>query len=445
MTPVTSARDVALHVVRDVFPPAGAQRGAQEALDYRLRKATLDPRDRAFATMLAFGAIKMRRTLDWYLQPYIGERAKPLPPVIAEIARLAVYELRFTSSAAHAAVSEWVNLAKIYGHRGTAGLVNAVLRGFLRDKPAEPQREDFADEDDYLGAAFSYPTWLVRRLRETFGAQELAQILDACNAPAQAAVAVNRTRTTREEVAAWFRERGAQAELSPIAQDAVLVSEGALARAGERDAAGAWWVQSEASAAVADVLNAHPGEAVADACSGRGSKALQSAARLDGEGSIVCIERDAAKGAALERRAAEAQLAVALIVGDATAPILQQRFDRILIDAPCSGIGVIGRHPEARWRKRPDDGERLALTQRALLEALAPHLHEGGAIVYAVCSVDKRETIDVVEWFVRTHNVQRGLIPAHLSQFETEAGDVLIPPGLGGRDGFFVARLERRL
>src|SRR5690348_15689932 len=156
-----NARDVALQVVRDVFPPQNSGRGAQEALDYRLRKATLDPRDRAFATMLAFGAIKMRRTLDWYLQPYIGERAKPLPPVIAEIARLAVYELRFTSSAAHAAVSEWVNLAKIYGHRGTAGLVNAVLRGFLRDKPAEPQREDFADEDDYLGAAFSYPTWLV--------------------------------------------------------------------------------------------------------------------------------------------------------------------------------------------------------------------------------------------------------------------------------------------
>jgi len=196
---------------------------------------------------------------------------------------------------------------------------------------------------------------------------------------------------------------------------------------------------------VADVLNAQPGEAIADACSGRGSKALQSAARLDGEGSLVCIERDARKAAALERRAAQARLPVAIIVGDATAPILQQRFDRILVDAPCSGIGVIGRHPEARWRKRPDDGERLALTQRALLEALASHVHEGGAIVYAVCSVDKRETIDVVEWFIRTHNVQRGLIPAHLAQFETEAGDVLIPPGLGGRDGFYVARLEHRL
>ena len=440
-----SAREVALHVVRDVFPAGGQERGAQEALDYRLRKAELSARDRSFATMLAFGAIKLRRTLDWYLQPYIGERAKPLPPAIAEVARMAVYELRFTAAQPHAAVSEWVNLAKIYGHRGTAGLVNAVLRGFLRDNPPPPQPQDFADEDDYLGAAFSYPTWLVRRLRETFGAQQLPEILEACNAPAQSAVVVNRARTTRDEVAAWFSQRGAQAELSAIAEDAVLVSDAALARAGEREAGGAWWVQSETSALVTDVLNAQPGESIADACSGRGSKALQTAARLHGDGTLVCIERDARKAAALERRAQEAGLPVALVVGDATAPILQQRFDRVLIDAPCSGIGVIGRHPEARWRKRPDDGERLALTQRALLEALAPHVHEGGAIVYAVCSVDKRETIDVVEWFVRTHNVQRGLIPGHLAEFETENGDVLVPPGVHGRDGFFVARLERRL
>lgn len=440
-----TARDTALQVVRDVFPVQGTERGAQEALDYRLRKAGLDARDRAFATMLAFGAVKMRRTLDWYLQPYVGERAKPLPPVIAEIARMAVFELRFTSAQPHAVVSEWVNLAKIYGHRGTAGLVNAVLRGFLRDNPAAPQPQDFANEDDYLGAAFSYPTWLVRRLRETFGSEKLPQILEACNAPPQSAVVVNRARTTREEIAAWFTHRGAAAELSPVAEDAVLVSDASLAHAAESEACGTWWVQSESSAMVADVVNAQPGEAIADACSGRGSKALQSAARLKGDGTLICIEHDARKAAALERRAKEAELPLALIIGDAAAPILQQRFDRILIDAPCSGIGVVGRHPEARWRKRPEDGERLALTQRALLEALVPHLYEGGAIVYAVCSVDKRETIDVIEWFARTHNVQRGLIPARLAEFETEAGDVLVPPGCGGRDGFFVARLERRL
>jgi 16S rRNA (cytosine967-C5)-methyltransferase len=440
-----TAREVALQVVRDVFPTQGAQeRTAQEALDYRVRKAEQDARDRGFATMLAFGAIKMRRLLDWYLRPYVGDRNKPLAPTIHEILRLAIYELRFTAAQPHATVSQWVDIAKRYGHRGTAGLVNAVLRGFLRDNPAAPQRADFENEDEYLGTLFSFPTWIVRQWRAVFGEERLEAILEACNAPAQAAVVVNRAKTARDEVIAWFEERGARAEASKLAEDAVLVSDAALARSAERDAVGAWWVQSESSASVADILNPQPGETIADVCSGRGSKALQSAARLDGEGGIVCIERDARKAASLERRANGAGLPVATIVGDATAPILQQRFDRILIDAPCSGTGVLGRHPEARWRKRPEDGERLALTQRALLEALAPHVFEGGAIVYAVCSVDPHETTGVVDWFLRTHDMHRGLIPARFEEFETEAGDVLIPPGLQGRDGFFVARLERR-
>jgi 16S rRNA (cytosine967-C5)-methyltransferase len=440
-----TAREVALQTVRDVFPSQPAQeRTAQESLDYRLRKAELDARDRGFATMLAFGAIKMRRLLDWYLKPYIGDRNKPLTPTIHEILRLSVYELRFTNAQPHATVSQWVDIAKRHGHRGTAGLVNAVLRGMLRDNPAAPQRGDFENDDEYLGTAFSFPTWIVRQWRAAFGDEKLESILEACNAPAQPAVTINRRKTTRQDLIAWFAERGARAEASNLAEDSVLVSDAALARAGEREANGGWWVQSESSAAVVDILNAQPGESIVDACSGRGSKALQSAARLDGEGSLICIERDARKAAALERRAAEGGLTIAMVVGDATAGILQGRFDRILVDAPCSGIGVLGRHPEARWRKRPDDGERLALTQRALLEALAPHVYEGGALVYAVCSVDPRETTGVIESFLRTHDMHRGLIPARFEEFQTAEGDVLIPPGLQGRDGFFVARLERR-
>jgi len=105
---------------------------------------------------------------------------------------------------------------------------------------------------------------------------------------------------------------------------------------------------------------------------------------------------------------------------------------------------VIGRHPEARWKKSSADGERLAITQRALLERLAPHVHEGGALVYAVCSTDPRETTEVVDWFLMKANFERGLIPAAFEPLLTQAGDVLVPPGLDGRDGFFIARLERR-
>jgi 16S rRNA (cytosine967-C5)-methyltransferase len=441
-----NAREVALAVVRDVFPVerSAIERSAQEALDYRLRRSDLSDRDRAFATELAYGAIKMRRTLDWYLRPYTGERDKPLPPTIVEILRLGVYEFVYTNAQEHATTNEFVNLAKRYGHRGTAGLVNAVLRAFLRDKPAAPQREDFESDDDYLGVKHSFPTWVVRQWRARFGGEELEQILAACNAPAQTAVVVNRAKTTREAVQEWYAEHGATATPSAFAEDALLVSEASLARAGERDANGAWWIQSESSAMPVDVLNPQPGEAILDVCSGRGNKALQSASRLNGDGSLTCIEQEQRKSSTLERRLTDAGFAAAIVTGDATQVALTEKYDRILVDAPCSGIGVMGRHPEARWRKRPDDGERLGALQRALLESLVPHLQDGGAIVYAVCSTDPRETYEVVEWFMQRHNVQRGLIPARYEPLLTGAGDVLVPPGLEGRDGFYIARLESR-
>jgi len=212
-------------------------------------------------------------------------------------------------------------------------------------------------------------------------------------------------------------------------------------------ATGAWWPQSESSAMVVDVLGPQPGEAILDFCSGRGNKALQIGVRLNGEGSLCCIELDARKVTTLRRRLDEAGIAAAVVTGDATAEVLanDSRFDRVLVDAPCSGIGVVGRHPEARWKKQGADGERLALTQRALLERAARHVYPGGALVYAVCSTDPRETTEVIDWFLSGHNFERGLIPAAYRPFLTGDGDVLVPPGIEGRDGFYIARVERRV
>ncbi len=196
-----------------------------------------------------------------------------------------------------------------------------------------------------------------------------------------------------------------------------------------------------------DVLGPQPGEAVLDACSGRGNKTLQIGARMGDQGGLLCIERDARKVATLTGRLEKAGVTAAIVTGDATTEILppDRRFDRILVDAPCSGIGVVGRHPEARWKKQPTDGERLAATQRALLEAMARHVHPGGALVYAVCSTDPRETTQVIDSFLAHENFERGLVPAGYAPFCTDAGDVLVPPGLAGRDGFYIARVERRL
>jgi 16S rRNA (cytosine967-C5)-methyltransferase len=410
-----------------------------------VRTAPASPADRAFATELAYGSIKMRRTLDWYLHPFIGERPQPLPAAVREILRLGVYELAYTKADVHATVFEFVNLAKRYGHRGLANLANAVFRSFLRANPPPPSRELFETEEEYLGTRYSLPAWLVRQWLSVFGDRAEA-VCAAVNEPAQAAIVVNTLLDARDDVAERLARANVQTVASPIVAESLLVRTPAALAAVDGEADGRWWQQSESSAMPVDVLNPQPGETILDVCSGRGNKALQIGARLAGEGTLLCIERDPRKAETLGRRLERAGIAAGTIVGDATAELLEpeQRFDRTLVDAPCSGIGVVGRHPEARWKKLGTDGERLALTQRGILERVARHVQPGGALVYAVCSTDPRETVEVVEWFLSRHNFERGLIPAAYETMLTGAGDVLVPPGIDGRDGFFIARLESR-
>ena len=196
-----------------------------------------------------------------------------------------------------------------------------------------------------------------------------------------------------------------------------------------------------------DVLGPQPGEAILDVCSGRGNKAMQITGRLRGEGALTCIESDARKVGILQERLERGGAGAAIVAGDAAAELLPVRaqFDRALVDAPCSGLGIVARHPEARWKKQGTDGERLALTQRALLERTARYIHPGGTLVYAVCSTDPRETVEVMEWFLSRENFERGLIPAAYSPFAAGGGGVLVPPGIGGRDGFYIACTQRRL
>ncbi|HYL26642.1 MAG TPA: transcription antitermination factor NusB [Candidatus Nitrosotalea sp.] len=444
-----TARELALAVVRDVFPPPesrAAERTAQASFDYRARRAALSERDRAFAAELAYGAIKMRRALDWHLEPFLQKPAAGTPlattGVVREILRLAVYELVYTRADAHATVFEFVNVAKRHAHRGLANLVNAVLRALLRAGTAEPERAAFENEDEYLATRFSLPTWLIRQWRQLFGS-ELETICAAVNEPARGGVVVNSLRSSRAQIAEQLLSAGIATVPSSFVDEALLVERGAIGRI---QSDGLWWPQSESSAMAVDVLGPHWGEAILDVCSGRGNKALQIGARLAGQGSLCCVEVDARKTATLTRRLEEAGIAAAVVTGDAATDVLpaQERFDRALVDAPCSGIGVVGRHPEARWKKQGTDGERLALTQRALLEQTARHVYPGGALVYAVCSTDPRETIEVIDWFLARQNFERGLIPSGYAAFLTPEGDVLIPPGLEGRDGFYIARVERR-
>ncbi len=433
-TVATTAREVALQVCRDVF---GAQpRGAREALDYRLRKTELAPRDRAFATELAYGAIKMRRFLDYELAPFVGARAAALPQPIAEILRLGTYQLRAMQGVeAYAAVSESVGLARKYGHKGTAGLVNAVLRRVATEPPRE------AD----LPTRASLPTWVVDHWRERFGAERLDAILAGVNAPAAVGLAVDFRRGTREDAQRALAAAGLDARPSPFAADVLVLEPGTPSGELERLAEHRWHLHAEAAAFPVDVLDPQPGQRVVELCCGRGNKTLQIAGRTRDEGTLLAVDDDERKIARTQARLDEAGIAsVALVRADATQMKALPDADAVLLDAPCSGLGILGRQPEARWRKQPEDPARMAALQRRLLAAAAGSVKPGGTLVYAVCSTDRREAEDVVGAFLaEPGGFTRAALPERYAPFLTAEGDLLVPPGLEGRDGFYVARLTR--
>lgn len=436
--PKPSARNVAFAVIRDVFGPQ--QRGAAESLDHHLRRAGLDARDRAFVTELAYGTIERRRWLDWQLAPYLGGRNGPLPAMIGEILRLGTYQLRVMRVHDYAAVSESVQLARRFGHKGTAGLVNAVLRRVAGD-PERPVPDDaFPDPDDVLGTRWSLPTWLVRQWRARFGPTRLEAILAGIDEPAAVAVVVDRRRSTPDELIAALAAAGIAAHRSPLVPAAVVLDGAAPTEALPAAIGGRGWLQAEAAAIPVDLLAAGAGEAILDACSGRGNKTMQIAAALDGTGRITAIDTDARKMAALAERIGTA---AELRIADATQLDPAERFDAALVDAPCSATGILGRQPEARWRKQPEDAERLAPLQTALLASAAASVRPGGRLVYAVCSTDPREAEGIVEPFLAAQPAwSRAPLPARYAELATPGGDVLVPPGIAGRDGFFVATLR---
>lgn len=430
----TTAREVALQVCRDVF---GVQpRGAREALDYRLRASHLDPRDRAFATELAFGAIKMRRYLDFELQPFVGDRTKSLPQPIAEILRLGAYQLRAMRGVeAYAAVSESVGLARKYGHKGTAGLVNAVLR---RVAEAPPREAD-------LATRVSLPGWVVAHWRERFGDERLDAILAGVNAPSPVSIVVDQRRIARDDARRELAEAGIVTMPSSLARDVLIAEPGTPPGEFEALAQHRWHLQGESAALVVDVLDPQPGARVVDLCCGRGNKTLQIAARMEGRGSVLAVDADERKVAETSARLDAAEITcVSLVTADVTAMRGSGDADAVLLDAPCSGLGILGRQPEARWRKRPGDPARLGPLQGRLLESAAACVRPGGVLVYAVCSTDRREGEDVIDAFLETHpGFARASFPERYAAFAAASGDVLVPPGIEGRDGFFIARLTR--
>jgi 16S rRNA (cytosine967-C5)-methyltransferase len=396
-----------------------------------------------------YGAIAWQGRLDHHLQALLRRPLAGLEPAVRAALRLGLYQLLFLDRVpAYAAVDASVELARSAG-RGAVGLVNAVLRRAVaigRDAwPLPPESDPLAR----ASIAWSHPRWLVERWAAEFGAEDLPLLLAANNVRLRSAVRVNRLRATRAALLDELTTAGVTANASTGADDGLVIERGA-ARLRRLPAwrEGRIAFQSEAAQLIAPLLAPSPGMRLLDACAAPGGKTAHLAALRGRGGLLVALD---ARAAGIRRVRAEAfrlGADVAALAADARRPPLRATFDGVLVDAPCSGLGTLSRHPEVRWRRRAEDIPRLAELQRELLDGVAPLVRPGGLLVYAVCTLTHDENEAVVDWLLRAHPrftiehaARDGGAPAALV---TPAGFLRTLPHRDRLDGFFAARLRAR-
>jgi 16S rRNA (cytosine967-C5)-methyltransferase len=384
---------------------AFAGRALSAALD---RAPSLSPEERALATELTYGVLRRRARLDRALSALATRSLDGLDVRVRIALWVGAYQVLFLDRIpAYAAVSETVEACKRIKGAGVAGLANALLRKLAAG--GEPPLPDAGrDPLGYVVEAGGLPPWMARLLLAELPAAEAVAFADAVAVPAPVTLRANTLRATREEVAARLHlERpGAELEPSPIARAALLGRrlEGPAATRAWAD--GLYAIQDVGAQAVVELLGASPGERILDACAGNGGKSAHLAALAGNGARIDAVDISATKLGEAERACRRLGVeGVTTLKADLTRPLpdATPRYARILLDAPCSGLGVIRRHPEALSRRTAEELPALAARQRQMLAALAPTLLPGGALVYAVCTFDRMEAEEVVAAFLADH------------------------------------------
>ena len=440
--PVSQARYEALHILVRVERDRAF---ADIALEHALERAHLDPRDAALCTEIVFGTLRWRRHLDWRLTPHLNRPLAKLDPWVRALLRLTAYQLIFLDRVPRwAAVDEAVSVARLKSRvPGPAEFVNAVLRSFTR-APGPPRLP--AHPVEAAGVRWSFPDWIAARWIARYGMEEAERLMAALDERPPMTIRANTLRISREDLAARLRdEELAETDPTPLAPEGLTVRRGAVGR-WAAFAAGWCAIQDEASMLIARLLDPSPGELIADTCAAPGTKATHLAQLMGNRGRIVAMDPNAARLRLLTQAAA--RLGVDIIEAHAggvaaVAGRWKGRCDRVLVDAPCSNLGVLRRNPDVKWNRDESDLGRLAEKQRGILAAAAALARPGGRLVYATCSLEPEENDQIVRAFLDGHPDWKVDPPLDFPVAADPDGFIRCLPHVHGTDGFTAVRLAR--
>nr|WP_276203322.1 16S rRNA (cytosine(967)-C(5))-methyltransferase RsmB [Cohnella thermotolerans] len=448
-------REVALRVLERV-ERQGAYSGLE--LNRMLTEAELSRPDAALATEIVYGTIQRLNTIDFVLAPRVKGWPNKVEPWVRSLLRLSYYQLRWLDRVpAHAVTDEAVRIAKRRGHAGIAGLVNGVLRGLLREGVA-PTLPAGLDEAVRIALEHSHPRWLVERFIAAYGEAAAEAICAAGNEPPRASARVNPLRAERGELLKAMAAEGIDARPSELAPAGIVATRAGSLAATPWFREGRITVQDESSMLVAAVAAPEPGMRVLDCCAAPGGKSTHLAELMGDRGEVIANDIHPHKEALIAQQAERLGLTcIRTTVGDAAelaAKLPAASMDVVLLDAPCSGFGVIRRKPEIKWNKTAEDVASLADLQRRLLAQAGQLVRPGGTLVYSTCTIAPEENEEAVRGFLREHPdffLDPGW-PAEIVQTLKRAGALPVPfegmaqllPHQFGSDGFFIARMKRR-
>lgn len=386
-----------------------------------------NPPDEGFTRELVYGVLENRILLDYYLDRLISSGVKKTGLKEKCILRMGLYQIIFMNSVpSYAAVNESVKMAKALC-RGREGFINAVLRNYMRRDIALP-----SDEKERLSVKYSFPYWIIDLWTDMYGSKVCEKLLCASNERPQLTLRVNTMKTDRDSLSAMLSEKGICASPGMFSERTLRVKGSGILETDEYKE-GLFSIQDESSVAVTDMLDPRPYETVIDVCAAPGGKTAAIAELMQNKGLIKAFDIYTHKLELIDNQAERLKIDIidtSLTDGSVGKESLNGKADRVLVDAPCSGLGVIRRKPEIKYKMREDSNE-LIDVQRKILDRSALYLKKGGCLVYSTCTINRRENQEQTEWFISRH-----------PEFIIEDEKQLLPTE--GTDGFYMCKMVKK-
>lgn len=411
----------------------------------------LSQEEASLLTELVYGVLQRKMTLDYQLEPFI-KKQKKLQNWVIQLLRLSLYQMKYLDRIPeHAILNEAAKIAKARGHRGIVGLVNGVLRNIQRKGVRDAA--EISSLHDRLSIQYSLPFWLVEDFILQIGEKETEKLAASLSERPNLSLRVNVKRISREKAIEELKGEGYEVEASTISPFGIIVSNG-LPVSSRLFQEGYLAVQDETSMLVAPALNIEPQHLVLDACAAPGGKTMHIATNFletDKGGKVTALDIHEHKINLIKDNARRQEVEEVVVVKqldarNITQEFAEESFDRILVDAPCSGLGLMRRRPEIRYTKTKEDIESLQKLQLEILEEASKALKTGGEMVYSTCTITKLENQNVVNAFLENHS-DFSLVAVEYPNTEMksqEDGTITIFPHEYNTDGFFISKLVKK-